>query len=418
MVPNTLRRTPSAARCGYLRSSRVVSLALVILLLAPCSLFAAQPGYVAIGDVHGDYDDFVAILQKTGLIDQARHWSGGETTLVQLGDLIDRGPKPRDVMDLVMALEPDAKKAGGRVVSVLGNHEIMNVMGDLRYVTPENYATFADAKSEDRRRGAWQEFTKWRQKHAALAAELPATMNPSEAEWMAQHPAGFVEQREAYGPNGKYGKWIRSRPAIVKVNGVLFVHGGLDANMAAIGADGLNARVHDEINVFDSTRKYLIEQEIILPSFTLQELTAVVKAQIRVEQATAVPPEKRLQGAIAPFLRLGEWVTMAMNGPFWFRAYDEWSEDEGDARIAEILKTCDAKAIVVGHTVQKSRGIRSRFGGKVYLVDTGMLGSYFPEGRASALEFQGNGEIAAQYMDGRSVLRAASEPPKAAGAAQ
>ena len=62
---------------------------------------------IAIGDIHGDFDDFVAILQHTGLIDKQHHWTGGKTTLVQVGDLLDRGPKPRDVMDLLMALEKE-----------------------------------------------------------------------------------------------------------------------------------------------------------------------------------------------------------------------------------------------------------------------------------------------------------------------
>src|ERR1700756_2017670 len=69
---------------------------------------------VAIGDVHGDFDDFVTILQKAGLIDDQHHWTGSKTTFVQVGDLLDRGPKPRDVMDLMMSLEKEAPKAGGR----------------------------------------------------------------------------------------------------------------------------------------------------------------------------------------------------------------------------------------------------------------------------------------------------------------
>src|SRR5439155_828335 len=83
--------------------------------------------------------DLVSILQHAGLIDAQHHWTGGKATLVQVGDLLDRGPKPREVMDLVMSLEKEAAKAGGRVVSLLGNHEMMNIMGDLRYVTPGNY---------------------------------------------------------------------------------------------------------------------------------------------------------------------------------------------------------------------------------------------------------------------------------------
>ena len=74
---------------------------------------AAANSVVAIGDVHGDFDDFVTILQKAGLIDEQHHWTGGKTTFVQVGDLLDRGPKPRDVMDLMMSLEKEAPKPAG-----------------------------------------------------------------------------------------------------------------------------------------------------------------------------------------------------------------------------------------------------------------------------------------------------------------
>ena len=111
----------------------------VLLILVSAVLVLAGPtgperreSVVAIGDVHNAFDDFVAILRRTGLINEQNHWAGGKTTFVQVGDLLDRGPKPREVMDLMMALEKEAPKTGGRVVSLLGNHEMMNIMGDLR----------------------------------------------------------------------------------------------------------------------------------------------------------------------------------------------------------------------------------------------------------------------------------------------
>ena len=115
---------------------------------------------VAIADVHNDFDDFVAILRRTGLIDQQNHSTGGKTTFVQVGDLLDRGPKPREVMDLMMALEKESVQAGGRVVSLLGNHDMMNIMGVLRYVNPVNYASFADRNSEMRQKAAYGEYTR------------------------------------------------------------------------------------------------------------------------------------------------------------------------------------------------------------------------------------------------------------------
>src|SRR5258708_39826889 len=159
---------------------------------------------VAIGDVHNAFDDFVAILRHTGLIDKQNHWTGSKTTFVQVGDLLDRGPKPREVMDLMMALEKEAAQAGGRVVSLLGNHELMNIMGDLRYVIPANYGSFADSNSEQRQKAAYEEYVNWRGRHASLLAELPQPMELTETEWMARHPPGFFEQREPLSPKGEY----------------------------------------------------------------------------------------------------------------------------------------------------------------------------------------------------------------------
>src|SRR3981081_2710206 len=121
--------------------------ACVFFLLLMFSAVTAWPGpakalpepresIIAIADVHNDFDDFVAILRRTGLVDKQNHWIGGKTTFVQVGDLLDRGPKPREVMDLMRTLEKEAVQAGGRVVGLLGNHEMMNIMGDLRYVNP------------------------------------------------------------------------------------------------------------------------------------------------------------------------------------------------------------------------------------------------------------------------------------------
>ena len=90
-----------------------------------------------------------------------------------------------------MALEKEAPAAGGRVVPLLGNHEMMNIMGDLRYVTPENYASFADGNSAERQKSGFQQYMKWRSSHAQLLAELPQPMELTEAEWMARHPHGL-----------------------------------------------------------------------------------------------------------------------------------------------------------------------------------------------------------------------------------
>ena len=366
---------------------------------------AESPGSViAIGDVHGDFDDFVAILQHTGLIDKQKHWAGGKTTLVQVGDLLDRGPKPRDVMDLLMALEKEAPKDGGRVVSLLGNHEMMNIMGDLRYVTPENYASFADAKSEERRKSAYQDFVKWRESHSALLAELPQPMELTEAEWMARHPAGFIEQREAFTPKGSYGKWLRGHAALAEINGVIFLHGGISPSLASMKLNEINSRIRDEISTFDSCKQYMLDERVILPFFNLQELTAVAQAEITAEKKSRVPSSPEFQAKLFQFLQFPDWLSVRVDGPLWFRGYDQWSEEEGSSQVDKILQSFKANHLVTGHTVQKVGRIRSRFGGSVFLIDTGMLSSYYPGGRPSALEIQNNVKFTAEYMDQEVVL--------------
>ena len=387
----------------------------IILLLALLALPRIRParaasdlpeGVVAIGDVHGDFDDFVSVLQHERLIDAAHHWTGGKTTLVQVGDLLDRGPKPREVLDLLMALEKEAPKAGGRVVSLMGNHEAMNIMGDLRYVTPANYASFTDSDSEKRQKAAFQEYVKWRNKHSQLLAELPQPMELTEAEWMARHPAGFVEHREAFSANGVYGKWLREHSAIAKIEGVAFLHGGLSPALESKKLDAINSQIHDEIKQFDADKQYMLEEKLILPFFNLQEITAVVQAEIIAERKGRVNADNKGQERLLKFLKFPEWLSVRVDGPLWFRGYDQWTEEEGTAQVDKLLKAYQATHIVVGHTVQKSGRIRPRFDNKVFLIDTGMLSSYYPGGRPSALAMLDNGRFTAEYMDQQVVLLA------------
>jgi Calcineurin-like phosphoesterase len=393
--------------------SRLVKV--LLLLLAGFATASATPAplesVTAIGDVHGDFDDFVALLQHIGLIDKQNHWAGGKTTLVQVGDLLDRGPKPREVMDLLMALEKEAPENGGRVVSLLGNHEMMNIMGDLRYVTVGNYASFADAKSEDRRRSAYKDYVQWRESHSALLAELSRPLELTEAEWMARHPLGFIEQREAFSPQGIYGKWLRGHAALVQINNVIFLHGGISPSLASMNLDAINSHIRDEIGAFDSDKQYMLDERLILPFFNIQEIAAVAEAEITAEKKSKVPSNPELEARLLQFLQFPNWLSVRVDGPLWFRGYDQWNEEEGISQVDKVLQSFKANHLVTGHTVQKEGRIRSRFGGKVFLIDTGMLSTYYPGGRPSALKIQGDGKFTAEYMDQQVVLL---EPAKVA----
>jgi len=110
---------------------------------------------VAVGDVHGDYEQLVAVLKSAGLINEQGNWTGGKTHLVQNGDVLDRGPDSRRAMDLLMRLEQQAAEAGGYVHALIGNHEAMNVYGDLRYTSAAEFAAFRDDNSEKSRETAF-----------------------------------------------------------------------------------------------------------------------------------------------------------------------------------------------------------------------------------------------------------------------
>src|SRR4029077_15740510 len=178
---------------------------------------------VAVGDVHGDYDQLVAVLRSAGLIDESGNWSGGKTHLVQNGDVLDRGPDSRKAMDLLLRLEKQAAEAGGYVHALIGNHEAMNVYGDLRYVSAGEFAAFRDENSEKRREKEFQ------REHLK-----------DRTQWEAQHPLGYFEHRDQLGPDGYYGKWIASHDSVIKINDSLYLHAGISAKYVSMKINDLN----------------------------------------------------------------------------------------------------------------------------------------------------------------------------------
>jgi hypothetical protein len=179
-----------------------------------------------------------------GVIDARGHWSGGKTTLVQLGDVTDREPDSLKIIRSLQQLQKEAPRKGGKVVVVLGNHEAMNLAGDLRYVTPGEFAAFADGRSAERRDRIYEA------NRAAIEAQYRAK-NPAltpqaiKQAWIAITPLGWVEHRLAWGPSGDLGRWATANPAVLKIGDTLFVHGGLSAEYAALGIDEVNRRIAD-----------------------------------------------------------------------------------------------------------------------------------------------------------------------------
>jgi hypothetical protein len=221
------------------RIVRAVALALTSLAAIAAS---PPPRIIAVGDLHGDYSAWQTIARASGVMDASGHWAGGKTILVQLGDITDRGPDSLKIARSLQQLQKEAQRKGGKTIVILGNHEAMNLIGDNRYTTPGEYAAFADAQSAARRDKVYQ--ANRAQLEAAVHATNPAaTPDQVRGAWMAEHPLGWVEHRLAWGPAGDLGKWATSNPAIVKIGGTLFVHGGISAEIAKQPLDAVNKRV-------------------------------------------------------------------------------------------------------------------------------------------------------------------------------
>jgi hypothetical protein len=361
-----------------------------LLVLAASIVFipldAAPPQrIVAIGDIHGADAAFVSILQRAGLIDSQRKWTGGTSVLVQNGDFMDRGTGDRAVMDLLIALEAQAAAAGGRVQALLGNHEVMNLLGENRDVAPEVFQSFADDRSESRREQGFE-----------AAAKINRGQSLDKAAWLAAHPPGFIEYHEALKPNAPYGKWLRSKPIVAEIDGTVFMHAGINLDFTKDSLDSINRRVRRELTEWDDGVRWLEQRRLALPFSKLTEIVAVAQAEMmdlkaQRKRETFSDDDVTVTRMLMPIATIGTSSLLNPEGPLWFRGYSTWTDEEGTSLMPELLRKYRVKRFVTAHTPQLPGHITTRFGGTLFLIDTGMLdGRFFPGGRPSALEIVGD----------------------------
>jgi hypothetical protein len=388
----------------------------IAFLLLSSALIAAAPGrVVAVGDVHGAFTELVAILQRTGLIDGNRQWAGGNATLVQTGDLLDRGPQVRQCLDLLMGLERQAQKQKGKVILLFGNHEIMNIMGDLRYVTPEIYASFITSQSEKVRDRAYRDYLQFLSVHRDHAHTRIPEDETTRQKWIKEHPLGYFEYRDAMSPRGKYGRWLRDHRTIVQIGDGLFVHGGLNPMLKFRTIAELDGQVRSELESFDLIWQLLTDKKLIWRYMELQEATQQVAEELMFWQASPALNDPEASPAMRSLLGLGDWMAVSSDGPLWYRGLAQEPEENLAAVLESMLTRLKARYIVSGHTVNSKSDITSRFNNQVFLIDTGMLTKAY-EGRPSALEIQ-DGRFVAYSTEGEPKVLAApalgSEKPPA-----
>ncbi|KAL8270387.1 hypothetical protein Esti_005711 [Eimeria stiedai] len=157
---------------------------------------------VAVGDLHGDAENALLLLDALEVVDKkTKKWKGGSTLLVQTGDIVDRGPDGKVLYDLFEGWKRQAQAAGGKVVTLLGNHDAMNICGDFRYVHPRETTQFG----------------------------------------------GLSSRRLAFSEHGHYGALLLSLASAVRINGMIFSHAGVTPAFAGLGLRGLHELLSAEL---------------------------------------------------------------------------------------------------------------------------------------------------------------------------
>ncbi len=320
---------------------------------------------VAVGDLHGDHDAWLAVARAAGLIDGKGRWAGGKTLFVQLGDVSDRGPDSLKIIRDLMRLQREASRRGGRVVVLVGNHEVMNMTGDLRYVHPGEFAAFADRNSERRRSQLYEANSKAIETayHMRQPDMSPAAIRDA---WMKATPLGMLEHQAAWGPAGEIGKWMVANPAVFKAGDTLFVHGGLSATFATVPIEEINRQVASGLKAQDKLPTAIINH----PQGPLWYRGLIIRGEG--DEATLAPIPV---GASAP-------LTI-------------------DQEIDLVLKNYGVKRIVVGHT-PSLKGIVEAANGRLWRADSAISRAY--GGKPSYLEIVGDKVVA------HAVPRPASKP--------
>lgn len=349
---------------------------------------AAAPRTVANADVHGAWNEYVRLLEDAGIVDAQLAWRGGDTQYLQLGDLLDRGPDSRKVLDLLMRLEREAPAAGGRVTVLLGNHELMNLTGDLRYVSKEEFASFADLETVDDR-------------DAALARLVKAGRftgrdgQPDRAGFDAKFPPGYYGHQRAFAPDGLYGRWLLQRPLLVKHAGRLFVHGGAPADLARHPIEAYAAGGAVQQSIADYAVAYARAKQLGLVD---PDTVFDMRVDLARSRVAALTGEERVEGdrLITVLETQGDAFAISHDGPLWYRGTAMCNQVLETDTLKTVLDRFGANGIVMGHTVTADTRITTRMQGLATLLDTGMLAKSY-QGRPSALLIAPQGEVSALY---------------------
>ncbi|OMP02375.1 hypothetical protein COLO4_11148 [Corchorus olitorius] len=327
----------------------------------PTFVSAPARRIIAVGDLHGDLDQARSALEMAGVLssDGEDLWTGGDSVLVQLGDVLDRGDDEIAILSLLRSLDIQAKAEGGAVFQVNGNHETMNVEGDFRYVEPGAFDECADfleylneyeydweeafagwcsvsRRWKDERKMSRNNWGPWNLvkvlKFSVLVLVTCITYRVS-----GQRQKGVISRSVLFRPGGPLACELARHAVVLKVNDWIFCHGGLLPHHVAYGLERMNMEVSQWM-------RGLIDED--------------------------TSPHM-------PFI-----ATKGYDSVVWNRLYSRDISDLEDFQISQAstlinailkktLQAVGAKGMVVGHTPQYS-GANCEYNCSIWRIDVGM----------------------------------------------
>ncbi|XP_020101700.1 shewanella-like protein phosphatase 1 isoform X2 [Ananas comosus] len=261
-------------------------------------------------------------------------WTGGDTILVQLGDILDRGDDEIAILSLLRSLNIQAKSKGGAVFQVNGNHETMNVEGDFRYVDPGAYDECIDfLEYLDECGDNWDDaFLSW----INIREKWREERRMSEGQWspwsFMKRQKGLIARSSLFRPGGLLACELARHAVVLKVDDWVFCHGGLLPHHVAYGVERMNREVSEWMQGFNEDSE---------------------------------SPEM-------PFI-----ATRGYDSVVWNRFYSRESAElkyqawKISSIAEETLEAMGAKGMVVGHTPQ-SNGANCKYDQKIWCIDVGM----------------------------------------------
>jgi len=339
----------------------------------PC-IVKTDSEILVIGDVHGAYDELVSLLSEAGLIDDNMNWIGQGKHLVSLGDLIDRGPRSRDVIDLMIKLQAQAPEAGGEVHVILGNHELMVMTGDRSYVTQADYMSFAGDEAKGERDRLWQEYL------ADHNDENETELNES---FNKLYPRGFSALDKAFSSKGYIGRWLLDQPIILKINDTVFVHGGIPSNTGNKSLEEINKSYKLELKSYLDIVEQLREAGVLPQYVDLYDRVPYLNNRAK-ELIDADPDIKRNSQKRPSWFNDLIVLNETMNANIfsdrsllWYRGTSMCHAFTESYNTEKFLKHVNAGRVVIGHTPTQNRRVTERINGLVIMLDTGMLKDYY-----------------------------------------